>query len=187
MAGGVVIASYCSRKGEGLVKKFAAMSVVAAVFVLAGTASAATGGTSLPFAVSGSGSIDQIGTFGSLSGSAGALHMGSGSFSGSVVTEGFPPACGRGTLNNFGSLVLTAANGDKVYENVDQFVCQSGPSQTYDGTGTYTITGGTGRFADATGSGAISFQVVFPGPSPAGIGSDNFKQNGTISLNEPVS
>lgn len=168
-------------------KKFATMLVVAASCLLAGSASAAKGGTNLPFAANGSGSLNQSGTFGSLSGSARALHMGNGSVSGSVVTLSFPPPCDQGTLNNFISLTLTAANGDNVYENVDDFICQSGPTQTYESTGTYTITGGTGRFANATGSGAYSSQVVFPGPSPFGTGSFTFNQKGTISLNEPAS
>ena len=46
-------------------------------------------------------------------------------------------------------------------------------------TGTYTVTGGTGRFAAVTGSGVVAGSVFFEGPT-SGIGS--FSLSGAISF-----
>ena len=153
------------------------------VVVLAGTASADTNASNLPFRVSGSGSIFQSGPSGSLSGTVHGLHIGAGSFSGNVFTGSYPPPCDEGGIGNGGSTQLTAANGDILYTEFSQSVCQSGSTQTYEGTGTYTIDGGTGRFENATGSGTETAEAVFPDGSPFGEGTWKFAENGTISLN----
>jgi len=75
-----------------------------------------------------------------------------------------------------------AANGDTVVVE-EKFLSTFNPTSgrvTFDGT--YVVTGGTGRFAGATGSGTLSGSAVFTGPNN-GIGS--FTQLGTIS--SPVS
>jgi hypothetical protein len=88
-----------------------------------------------------------------------------------------------GAIGNGGSTQLTAANGDILYTEFSQSVCQSGSTQTYEGTGTYTIDGGTGRFANATGSGTEAADAVFPDGSPFGQGTWKFSETGTINLN----
>ncbi len=50
---------------------------------------------------------------------------------------------------------LTAANRDQVNLVVNLEACPVGPG-IYQGSGTYVVTGGTGRFVGATGGGAFS-------------------------------
>ena len=73
--------------------------------------------------------------------------------------------------------VYTAANGDTVASQITgRLTSMIGNTVTF--AGTYTITGGTGRFEGATGAGTFSGSAVFTGPS-SGIGS--FALTGTIS------
>jgi len=71
---------------------------------------------------------------------------------------------------------LAAANGDTVVLSIS-FTTESLPNGVAF-AGAYTVTGGTGRFAGATGSGAASGAAIFTGPS-GGVGS--FELDGTIS------
>ncbi len=52
-----------------------------------------------------------------------------------------------------GSLILTAANGDKLYGVYDYDLFSDGPIVA-------TLTGGTGRFMDASGTISITYDVV---------------------------
>jgi hypothetical protein len=71
---------------------------------------------------------------------------------------------------------FTAANGDEVVAELD-FVAL--PTQTgFTFTGTWEITGGTGRFTNASGSGTIEGRADFTGPT-SGVG--QFSMIGTIS------
>ena len=54
-------------------------------------------------------------------------------------------------LHGIGSATFTAANGDTLSASVDGQATRTGPT-TLSIVENYTITGGTGRFADATGS-----------------------------------
>ena len=49
----------------------------------------------------------------------------------------------------YGSVTITAANGDQLTFDYEGFL----NAATGEGVGTFTFTGGTGRFADATGGG----------------------------------
>ncbi len=164
-------------------KKLAFVGLMAGFWLPTSSAAADTNGTNLPFMSSGSGTIVESGPNGSLSGSSSGLHMGAGEFIGSAFTFFLPPPCQFGTVGDSVSLDLTAANGDNLLVDINQNICQSGTNQTYTATGTYTIEGGTGRFANATGSGTSSTQAVFPGSSPSGSGSFTFTLDGTVSLN----
>lgn len=58
-----------------------------------------------------------------------------------------------------GTSTLTAANGDAVYLTMTGTVCEvgaTGLNVPHTFSGTYTITGGTGRFDNATGSGSVT-------------------------------
>jgi hypothetical protein len=166
-------------------KRFAVLGLLVGLWLQTGSAGADTHGTNLPFRASGTGTIVENGPEGTLNGSAQALHMGASQFSGSAFTFTFPPPCEFGTEPDSISLDLTAANGDTVFMNIAQNICQAGASQIYDATGTYTVAGGTGRFANATGSGTTSTRASFPGSSPSGSGSFAITADGTISLNTP--
>ena len=55
-----------------------------------------------------------------------------------------------------GQLVVTAANGDQVTLSGESTVQADFTGGTLTITGTFTITGGTGRFASATGGGTVT-------------------------------
>ncbi len=58
-----------------------------------------------------------------------------------------------GRVHVYGSLVLTAANGDEVRVWVDKVGDPPGPTGDAFVAGPYVVTGGTGRFSGATGAG----------------------------------
>lgn len=87
------------------------------------------------------------------SGSGHASHLGKVTVS-STETLDFVTSPGSVVLHD-GLLVMTAANGDQLYwsyEGTGSPPDESGESAL---AGTFVITGGTGRFADATGGGAF--------------------------------
>jgi hypothetical protein len=71
---------------------------------------------------------------------------------------------------------LTAANGAEVVAELDFVALQTPTGFTF--TGTWEITGGTGRFTNASGSGTIEGRADFTGPT-SGVG--QFTMFGTIS------
>jgi hypothetical protein len=75
-------------------------------------------------------------------------HMGNTKQTGTLVLE---PPDANGIFPGSGSVTITAANGDQVTFDYVGFL----DSQTGEGTGTFTFTGGTGRFAGATGQGTF--------------------------------
>jgi len=72
---------------------------------------------------------------------------------------------------------LTNADGSRVFLRVIENACQEGPG-AYHCIGTYTVTGGTGRFAFATGSGGFDGHVSF---NPDGSGSFQATYIGQLS------
>jgi hypothetical protein len=82
-----------------------------------------------------------------------------------------------GTLVIVNMAKYTAANGDELHSTfVGTGVFTSATSVSFSGTETYT--GGTGRFADATGSATLVGSAEFTSPS-AGVG--QYSGEGTIS------
>jgi hypothetical protein len=59
-------------------------------------------------------------------------------------------------------------------------ICQSGPNPSFHADETYTITGGTGRYSTATGSGSVSADADFPN-GLSNPGTNSFTEDGTIS------
>ena len=123
-----------------------------------------------PFDCSSSGTFD--GEAGTFSQTGNCSHMGKTTFSGTFVPTGVFPVVDGAFCANIASTgsVLTAANGDTVILNVAGTQCFfdangdavdvgaafCGVAVTSTVDGTYNITGGDGRFTDATGSGDIS-------------------------------
>jgi hypothetical protein len=88
-------------------------------------------------------------------------HMGNTTQTGTLTLEA-PIA--PGMFPGFGSVTIVAANGDSVsfdYLGVLDAV-------TGEGTGTFTFTGGTGRFADVSGQGTFDalIDLSFPSGQP---------------------
>ncbi len=74
---------------------------------------------------------------------------------------------------------LTAANGDQLVVEVTETSCPRAASPNiYDCAGTYSVVGGTGHFATATGSGTWEGVVTF---GPDGSGTFNSAYSGLIS------
>ena len=91
---------------------------------------------------------------------------GQASFVGTSQTTHLGKAAQRGTLTlqaptapyvfpGSGSVTITAANGDELTFNYTGHLHQD----TGEGIGTFVFTGGTGRFAHATGSGTFYAQI----------------------------
>lgn len=137
-------------------------AVLVALGVLASEASIARADSPEPFRASYSGSV----SFASdghvhLDGTGIASHMGTSSVSSYIVVIG-PADCPNGFVTQYFA-TLTAANGDDVSLLSDDVGCPTSPGD-YHATGRWQITGGTGRFSQATGSGETHAHVhVVPG------------------------
>ncbi len=95
-----------------------------------------------------------------------------------LITVVGPADCEGGFLATHED-TLTASNGDQLYVTISDTSCpRSGSPGTFDCTGSYTVTGGTGRFSNATGSGDWSGSVTF---GPTGSGTFNTSYSGTVS------
>ena len=137
----------------------------------------------LPFDVAGTGTQDANGAHGTATGSV----INNGSFTYTTRIPGQPPLCGQGPGEPINaSINLAATSGDVLNYSFSGTVCQSGTHDIpgfslfiFDGTGTYNITGGTGCFTEATGSGAGSAHVEFDSITTASIA---FSDKGTITL-----
>lgn len=144
----------------------------------------------LPFAATFSGSAGFAGpTTTVFTGSGVAIRMGLVTTSGHAEIGCFPPpgspmtcvssgGCPGGVPNaNFET--LTAANGDTLTIKSDDVACpldtQDYPPSRYHGTGHWTVIGGTGRFASASGQGS------FDGRSDFGAGTFTETLIGTVA------
>ena len=78
-------------------------------------------------------------------------HVGRSTYVSDWTSEFDTPSCGTAA----GHTALTAANGDQIFSDFeDDFCFDANNVAAY--SGTYTVTGGTGRFSDVTGNGTIS-------------------------------
>lgn len=103
-----------------------------------------------------------------------AEHLGEISESATVVVDINPADLHNGCSPETRTTTLTAANGDVITLYGTGWTC----SATSDAHDSYTITGGTGRFQGASGSGAEYNVHTFTGP---GRGVATVTYDGTIS------
>ena len=91
-----------------------------------------------------------------LSGAGEATHLGRTEFLKNSLSTRTTEACPGGTINTYtAAITLTAADGDTITMSGSGTVCE-GPGLVQ-ASGTYTVTGGTGRFNGASGTIAESF------------------------------
>lgn len=76
---------------------------------------------------------------------------------------------------NKGKLTLTAANGDTLTADYQGTIVPTATPPVYDAIGTYVVTGGTGRFARASGFGALT------GSLDLVTGESSYRMNGKIA------
>ena len=134
-------------------------SLVVAVLTLCGLAAPAAAADQVPFTATGTAVITDVTqlpgglTQVDLRTSGTATHL--GDFTGPLTRI-------QDHQGNFGSTaVIVAANGtDSVFFSVSgQFESTGGGKCVVTSTGIYTVTGGAGAFANATGSGTITTQI----------------------------
>jgi hypothetical protein len=95
---------------------------------------------------------------------------------GRMVTQSIEETVNLATGEGVASYIFSTANGDEI---VIEFAFSAIPSgASFAVSGTWEITGGTGRFDGASGSGTYKGRVEFTGLSSA-VG--HFKLEGTIS------
>jgi hypothetical protein len=92
-----------------------------------------------------------------------------GTATGVLNAASAPPPCSTGSVPDSGSITRVAnASGDNLYDSIVGTVCllSSTPtSNTFFVSATDTFTGGTGRFAGATGGGTFTaVATLFPTP-----------------------
>jgi hypothetical protein len=91
-----------------------------------------------------------------------ATHLGRFTNGGVAIlgapTDGCPD--GAQGIPNVHIETLTAADGDELAIRMVNLACPTGPA-SFHGTGRWTVIGGTGRFADATGAGSAEGHADF--------------------------
>ena len=138
------------------------LNTLATVFVLLAVVPApnsAAAQVQVPFyqAIAGSAGFTGPGT-GQYDGSGAGTHLGQSVVHGDILVTVMPNGCGGFTAQH--SDTITAANGDQLYLQVIEDACPVAPG-SFHCLGTYTVTGGTGRFANATGNGVFDGLVDF--------------------------
>ena len=151
------------------------LPLLAALALSAMTASASQ---NLPFRLGDEGTITFTSqTTATTAGTGNATHMGRIASDGNLAIVG-AASCIDNEVGFAAEMqdTFTAANGDKVMTAITMQLCPIAPG-IYHGVGTYVVTGGTGRFANATGSG------VFDGTGNFNTGTIICALTGTISIN----
>jgi hypothetical protein len=152
-------------------------TILPLLIALALSAMTASASENLPFRLGDEGTI----TFTSPS-TATTAGTGNATHLGNIMSDGSLTIVGQTSCNgDVGFLVemqdtFTAANPDQVTTTITMQLCPIAPG-IYHGVGTYVVTGGTGRFAGATGSG------VFDGTGNFNTGTIICALTGTISIN----
>jgi len=131
----------------------------ATIFISARTAAVA--GEMVPF----NGTVSGYGSFLTLPHVVNSGHANQlGAFTGSAEFYPSPPDPTTGCIPYTGTFDWFAANGDEIYGTFEGQACPTDTPGVYDNQETADVTGGTGRFANATGhfdlGGFIDFTMV---------------------------
>jgi hypothetical protein len=179
------------------VKRVATLFPLALVIMLlivgassSGAFAKGTNSVSRPFSSSGSGTETSLSAAGcqftiagctvQTNGTATSSHLGRGPYRTTLTvlwSEATPNGQGGFCAPAAGSSEFTAANGDQLDLQNTGTVCEIGPTGNnvpHSYKGTYTITGGTGGFTSASGSGTVT-------GGDDGQGNSNYAASGTIS------
>lgn len=108
------------------------------------------------------------------SGSGQALHMGNSTFTSSICVA---PQSNGAIRILFGQLIATAANGNQVFAMLHGMLNPISAVGEYTLVGNYRITGGTGRFEEASGEGTVGGSLIRAASSASG----SLVFNGSIS------
>ena len=146
------------RTGRWIGGAAAAALVIATLMVGSGPAQAA--GAEVPFTAKFAGQVGFTSeTTAAWSGTGLALHLGTGAGAGAIVLAGSDDSC-PGGVANVNTTTLTASNGDTLTLTSKDVACPVSPYE-FHGSGHWTVTGGTGRFAGVTGSGSADGYANF--------------------------
>ena len=148
------------------------------LIALAFSAMTASASENLPFQLGDEGTITfTTPSTATTAGTGNATHLGNITSDGSLTIVG-EASCIDNEVGFAAEMqdTFTAANGDIVTTAITMQLCPIAPG-IYHGIGTYIVTGGTGRFANATGSG------VFDGTGNFNTGTIICALTGTISIN----
>ena len=161
-----------TRKRHMLVVMFIAIGTIG---IGVNSASAAAG-HQVPFRASYSGkAVFTSATTALLTGTGTASHLGLSTNVNHITVTSLGGCPGGKGFANINVEKLTAANGDTLMlRGPHDQACPTGPNAVH-GTGDWTVTGGTGRFAGATGQG------TFVGGANFNNGTFSFQLAGTIS------
>lgn len=171
------MASTFCRRLQLFIAAVTAMAILAIVGLMPVSAAGQT-----PFQARSSGSFtfNASGTGLNLVGAANAIYLGKSADSGTITFLG-PATCAGGFAIHDVETLTSIDDGERISFSVDGQACPTtGPSQPF-GTGvyevvaSYTVTGGTGRFAGASGQGTADCFGNFD------THTFNFTMNGTIS------
>jgi hypothetical protein len=156
--------------------------LVLALDVLApATALGNAGGTDRP--ISGHWTGTNVLDFGTRSFTTDATGVSSHLGKGTVHLDGVATFTGQsGTINIAGSIVIVAANGDEVFGTFSGSGTLTSSLGSSQGTSVTTFTGGTGRFANASGSASGPFTQTLNGTQGTALTfAIEFSLSGTIS------
>ena len=144
-------------RGVCNLKNLVMIPVVLGVMVLA-TFPVVFASHSTPFNGSFSGSFTFTSqTAATVSGTGQLSHLGKTTFAAVSTTTG-PASCQGGFVATEQD-TFTAANGDKLFITANETACPTSTT-SFQLTGPLTITGGTGRFEHASGSGSVDINAV---------------------------
>jgi hypothetical protein len=155
--------------------------VVLGVLAVLSTFPAAFATHSTPFNGSGAGTFVGTGSTVLITGTGHYDHLG-------FTTLRFPSMitgmaeCGGFTATEHDA--YTGSNGDSVYQTVHDTICPTSNPHVFQLTGTFIVTGGTGRFVDATGSGTVRASVTYTSQTS---GTFSGIQTGTITYEHSIS